>query len=282
MAAGSSSECGPAKDAKAMLQLYNDWDSVCSTKVRFCLYEKGIDWENKRIDLCYYEHLKPEYLALNPTGVVPTLVHDGAVVLESSIINEYIDEVWPDPPLSPADPVARAKMRVWVKFEDDVLHPVIRPASYALMIKPVVAGFSQDEIDAMVRAHPNKERAANWLKTIKEPVDEAAVEAARRNADAALDRMERELAAGGPWLVGDMFTLADIACAPMIDRMEWLMMAGLWRDRPALGAWIERIKQHPAYGQAFPAPSHRLPGPCNPAGQSLYPDAQMVIPATAC
>jgi glutathione S-transferase len=266
-----------------MFELYHDWDSVCSVKVRFCLEEKGVDWIDRRLDLCAYEHITPDYLKLNPNGVVPTLVHDGRPVIESSVINEYIDEVVPAPALKPADPLARAKMRAWVKFEDDALHPSIRPASYALMIKPVVASLPQQTIEQMVRLHPNRDRAANWLKTIKEPVDSSAVAAARSKADAALDRMEGELVQNGPWLAGETFSLADIACAPMIDRMEWLMMAALWSHRPALSDWIERIKARKAYHKAFPDRAHRLPGPLNPAEGSLYPGAgKVVIPSTAC
>ncbi|MDB5531823.1 MAG: uncharacterized protein JWO28_138 [Hyphomicrobiales bacterium] len=261
-----------------MLELYHDWDSVCATKVRFCLYEKGLEWTSRRVDLCAYEHMTPEYLALNPNGVVPTLVHDGNPVIESTIINEYIDDTFPDPPLKPRDPLSRARMRVWVKYEDDVLHPAIRPASYALMIKPVVASLPAETIEQMVRMHPNRDRAANWLKTINEPVDEATIVNARNKADTALDRMERELASNGPWLAGKTFSLADIACAPMIDRMEWLMMAGLWSARPALTDWIARIKERAAYRKAFPDQAHRLPGPRNPTEGSLYPNA---APATA-
>jgi glutathione S-transferase len=217
--------------------------------------------------------MRPEYLEINPNGTVPAMVHNGVPIIESSVMNEYIDEVFDGPSLVPSDPVARARMRVWVKFEDDVLHPAIRPASYALMVRPVVRSMNQEQLEHMMANHPNPDRAENWRRTINAPVDEAAVEAARAKATAAITRMDQSLADGKPWLAGDTFSLADIACAPMIDRMEWLMMAGLWNDMPALKSWIDRVKARPAYAKAFPDTSHRLPGPANPAEGSLYPDA---------
>lgn len=92
-----------------MLELYHDWWSFCSIKARLCLAEKGLAWQSRVIDLMKLEHTKPEYLRLNSNGVVPTLVHDGVPIHESTLINEYLDEVFPDIPLMPKDPVDRAR-----------------------------------------------------------------------------------------------------------------------------------------------------------------------------
>ena len=119
-----------------MLEIYHDWRSFCSIKVRLCIAEKGLTWESRFVDLMKLEHTTPQYLALNPNGVVPTLVHDGIPIHESTLINEYLDEVFPEPALMPASPVDRARARFWVKFEDDVLHPAIRPATFALDDEP--------------------------------------------------------------------------------------------------------------------------------------------------
>ncbi|MEM1103907.1 MAG: glutathione S-transferase family protein, partial [Pseudomonadota bacterium] len=82
-----------------MLALYHSPYSTCSQKVRLCLAEKGLDYEKRDVDLARQEHLTEAYLALNPNGVVPTLVHDDAVVIDSSVICEYLDEVFPETPL---------------------------------------------------------------------------------------------------------------------------------------------------------------------------------------
>ena len=82
-----------------MLELYHAPHSTCSQKVRICLAEKGVEWVDRRLNLATREHLTPEYLAINPNGVVPTLVHDDKIIIDSSVICEYLDEVFPAPRL---------------------------------------------------------------------------------------------------------------------------------------------------------------------------------------
>src|SRR5262245_32702509 len=102
----------------AMIDLYHHGSSVCAAKVRFALGEKRLAWEGHYLDLHKGDQFAPEYLKLNPKGVVPTLVHDGRVIVESTVINEYLDEVSPEAPLKPDNPGARAAMRVWTKAVD--------------------------------------------------------------------------------------------------------------------------------------------------------------------
>ena len=92
-----------------MLTLYDYGNSVCCQKVRITLREKGLDWDAIRVDLFASEQYDPKYLKLNPKGVVPTLVHDGVPVIESTLICEYLDETFPDPPLAPRDAAQRAQ-----------------------------------------------------------------------------------------------------------------------------------------------------------------------------
>ncbi len=86
-----------------MLELYTHPMSPCAQKVRIVLAEKSLDWVAHHVELEDKANLKPAYLALNPLGVVPTLVHDGRPVIESSIICEFLDDSWPEPSLKPAD-----------------------------------------------------------------------------------------------------------------------------------------------------------------------------------
>ena len=114
-----------------MLELYHHNISVCAQKVRLALHEKGIDWEGHHIDLMKGEQTSPEYLAINPRGVTPTLVHDGNPVIESTIILEYLEDAFPELPLRPASALSRARMRVWAKIPDDGLHAACGAISYA-------------------------------------------------------------------------------------------------------------------------------------------------------
>jgi glutathione S-transferase len=240
-----------------MLELYHDWRSFCSVKVRLCLAEKGLPWESRVVNLTNLEQTRPEYLALNPNGVVPTLVHDGVPIHESTIINEYLEEVFPAVPLMPKDPVARARARFWVKYEDDVLHPSVRPATFALFMAPQLARLSDAELAQRVAQHPNRQRAQELAAAARSPLDMEKVEAAKAMMNKALDRLESCLK-DQPWLAGSEYSLADVAAAPFIDRLEELDFAGLWSAKPGVRAWIARVKSRPAYRQAIPENADRF------------------------
>ena len=97
------------------LTLYNFLQSTCSQKVRLSQWEKGLAFEDRTVDHKTREHLHPAYLVPNPNGVVPTLVHDGTVTINSSVIYEYLDEVFPENSLSMSEPVGQAHMRKWLR-----------------------------------------------------------------------------------------------------------------------------------------------------------------------
>ncbi len=95
-----------------MLELYHHGSSVCAAKVRLALAEKGLQWQGHYVDILKGDQFNPEYIKLNPKAVVPTLVHDGYVLQESTVICEYIDDVFAELPLKPADAAGRARMRL--------------------------------------------------------------------------------------------------------------------------------------------------------------------------
>lgn len=241
-----------------MLELYHDWRSFCSIKVRLCLAEKRLAWTSHGVDLLRLEHLRPEYLRLNPNGVVPTLLHDGSAIHESTIINEYLDEVFPEVPLVPRDSFLRARMRYWVKYEDDVLHPAIRPATLALLMGHALAALRDDQLDSLLEAHPSKQRAQQLRQAARLQVDAAHVESARDQILRALERLESQLAQTR-YLGCDQFTLADVAAAPFIDRIEELRFADLFSGFSGVRRWTELIKSRPSYLLALPRNEQRFP-----------------------
>ena len=110
-----------------MIELYHHGSSVCAAKVRFTLGEKHLAWQGHYLDILKGDQFAPDYQKLNPKAVVPTLIHDGNVIVESTVINEYIDETFPDMSLKPKSPVERAEMRVWTKAVDEnCILPVAR------------------------------------------------------------------------------------------------------------------------------------------------------------
>ena len=137
-----------------VLTLYNAPQSTCSQKVRFTLKEKGLEYAEHKLDLFKGDQLTPEYKAINPNGVVPSLVHDGEPVIDSSVIIEYLDELFPEPGLVPAEPINRAHMREWMRFFEEVPAPAIRVPSYNLVFLRHFQGMTEEEFIAFGESKP--------------------------------------------------------------------------------------------------------------------------------
>lgn len=248
-----------------VIELYHNWDSFCSFKVRLALEEKGLAWTDRHINLMTFENLRPDYLKINPHGLVPTLLDDGQAIFESTFINEYLDDKYPATPLRPADPKETARMRAWVKHEEDELFLAVRPASLNLMMKQVYARYDEQELDAYLAHHPRPYLIGRLKKMFRAPYDAEAVEQARHKLRRAFQRMDETLRSA-PWLAGRRYSLADIAAAPVIDRVRRLGMVDLWRDMKDLTDWIRRLEARPAYTAAMPRDEFRLPAPKRPIG----------------
>lgn len=232
-----------------MFELYHNDKSTCSQKVRLCLAEKRLDWVSRHVDIAAQQNLTPEYLALNPNGVVPTLVHDGVAIIESTVICEYLDELHPhEPRLSPADPVGRARMRVWLRYIDEVPSMAIRVPTFQNVILPRYQKMSQAEFDAFVERNPLRKPFLKRMGRTGFSRDdyEGALEQLRQS----LTRMEAALS-NGAFLVGAQYTIADLCQAPILQRLEDLGMAEMWRDQPRVADWYARLKARPAYAAAF-------------------------------
>jgi glutathione S-transferase len=245
----------------ALIELYHFWDSFCSFKVRICLEEKSLSWTSHYIDLMAFENLTPSYLAVNKKAVVPTLRYDDTLIPESSIINEFLDDRYPEPSLRPADPIARARMRYWVNVEEEELFTAVRPASLNLMMKQAFAKYSEADLDKLLAGHPRPHLIPTLKKMFLGPPDRNAVEQSRKSLRATLNRMDQELHKSGPWLAGGTYSLADIAAAPAIDRIRRLKMADLWENLPAVKDWVERLTSRAAYKKASPPDQFRMPTP---------------------
>jgi glutathione S-transferase len=232
------------------LELYNAPQSTCSQRVRFVLNAKSLAFAEHRLDLFAGDQLKPEYLVLNPNGVVPTL-HDGAPITDSSVIMEYLEEVFPDRrPFVPAEPLARARMRALVRFIDEVPTPAIRIPSYNLAFLPHFQSMSETEFQALADAKPL--RREFLLRMGRSGFPEADMNEALGRLRRAVARMDEQVQkTGGPWLLGTPLTLADIAVMPVVVRMADIGLDHLWAERPAIARWLEAIRTDPAFGPTY-------------------------------
>ncbi|HTY68002.1 MAG TPA: glutathione S-transferase family protein [Alphaproteobacteria bacterium] len=238
-----------------MIELYHHGSSVCAAKVRFALAEKGVEWTGHYIDILKGEQFDPAYLRINPKAVVPTLVHDGHVIVESTVICEYIDEVFPDPPLKPATPVARAEMRQWTKAVDELLHPACGEITFACSHRHTVSRLGPEGVARFLASTPPISVTAGWHERKKEIVRlglaAPGIDKSLRLYDAYLQKMEDALATRC-WLAGDAFSLADIALTPYVTRLDMMSMSEMWTaSRPRLADWYERIKARPTYKPQF-------------------------------
>src|SRR6202022_2751050 len=190
--------------------LYNAPQSTCSQRVRFVLNAKKLPFDEVKLDLLAGDQLKPEYLALNPNGVVPTLDHDGAIVVDSSVIVEYLDEVAPQPEnFTPTAPAARAHMRALMRFIDEMPAAAVRVPTFNLAFLPRFAAMSEEEFLAFAESKPLRKEfmLAMGRKGFPEKDMDAAMQRLRRT----YERMDTEIEkSGGPWLLGSDITLADI------------------------------------------------------------------------
>lgn len=210
--------------------------------MRLVLSEKGLQWRENLLNLRKGDQFAPEYLKLNPKAVVPTLVHDGRVIRESSIINEYVDQVFPEPPLKPADPYLRASMRLLIKIFDDDVHPSVGALVFATALRHQMKEMkSPEELEKHLRqiADPRRrERQRLGIELgLKSPAAQDAIVTLRK----VIAEMEGRLD-DSPWLAGNSYSLADAAAAPYIVRMEAIGLGPMWSRSSVIPEWLKRVE----------------------------------------
>lgn len=235
------------------LILYHSWKSSASRRVRLFMEEKGLAYDAREIDLARQEQHSAEYLRLNPRGVVPAVIHNGRVLHESGTICEYLDTIYPDPPLRPADPYDRALMRNWVRHVDGLIGNLIR-FNWRHGIQKRAEALSDAELAELMARIPSAERREAWRRVARDPYTEEELGEARANLVAMLDEMEDMMLDG--WLIGGAYSLADIAVVPFVMRIseEIAPDALAVAARPKVAAWWERIRSRPAFERARFAP----------------------------
>ncbi len=205
-------------------ELYGYRISVFSWIARWTLAEKGVAYRWVEVNP-FAEDVPPAYLALNPFCRVPTLVDDGFTLYETGAITEYIDDAFDGPPLMPATPADRARVRQFIAL-------VAGEAYWPLVRQVFVHGSSRATTD--------------------EPPDEGELAVGLQRSGAILAALER-LAGDGPFLVGERLTLADLHLAPMISYFcEAPAGARLLGACPALSRWSAQICERALYQKTRP------------------------------
>lgn len=256
-----------------MFELYYFHGATCGLKARLAFAEKGVDYKAhvvERADL-----RKSDYLALNRNGVVPTVVHDGNVLTESSVIINYLDDVGDGPSLKPDNPLGVAQMWWWMKRADECL-PLIGITTYTISMRPQILKKSPEDLQAYIDTIPNAATRARRAKIIELGFDNPDLPGAIKGLDQMLGDMESALE-NNEWLAGKEYSLADTAMTPLIKRLDELECRGLWEEtRPKLTDWWKRIKARPAYKACLGS----TPNPEEPqhreAGKKAWPSVEKI------
>ena len=237
-----------------MLELHHFPFSTCSQKVRLVLAEKGLDFDSREVNLMAGEQHDPAYVALNPNHVVPTLVHDGHALIESTLINEYLDEAFPDPPLQPSDALGRHRARLWTKHLDEKVHSATAVVTFSVGPRNAILQQPAEVREANLAAIVDPIERAARRSVIEHGVDAPEFAGALRRMIGLVDRMEAALARR-PWLGGDSFGLADAAALPYVLRLDHLGMTPLVSGpaRPGVADWTARVCARPAFAVAVGA-----------------------------
>ena len=229
-----------------MLELYHFGPVANSLTPLLCLLEKGLPFENRLLNSRLWEHHSPEFQRLNPEGMVPILVHDGKVVRESTVINEYLDSVFPEVPLRRADPWLRAEMRVLTKFVDEYFCPALTIIG-AHAATPFASRIDKQEMAQILARMPNEEVRRKWEIVSASGYSEEQLADARRRLQVCVRRSESQLEHGGEWLLPGEYSLADIKWFSMMPALP-RMVPELCNAEvsPRTIAWLDRMNGRPA------------------------------------
>ena len=242
------------------LTLYHAEPVANSAKVLIPLHEKGLPFESRYIDLSKYEQHEPWFVAINPEGQVPVLDHDGFIVTQTTVINEYLEDAFPEaPPLRPNTPQGNARMRYWNKFIDEHVMNYVSIHGWTRRVAYFAQSTDAETFEKMVARIPLVEQQRKWRKA-RDGFDQAELDEATRKVRLAVDKVEAQLTET-PWLAGDAFTLADVNfyshCAMMLERL--FPEIGVRSELPRLFDWAARVEARPGVAAALKSEDRTSP-----------------------
>jgi glutathione S-transferase len=241
------------------LKYYHAEPAANSLKSMIPLKEKGLEFESIYVDLHKFEQHSEWFIAINPEGQVPVLDHDGVLITHTTVINEYLEDVFPEVPLRPADPVGRARMRYWNKFVDEHVMNHVSMHGWHRMVGVIARGIDGGEFEKLMERIPLPDQRKKWA-TARSGFSEADLHNATDKIVYALEKIEKTLASS-PWLAGDMYTTADInfyaMCGMMVERMFPELEVGT--KYPRVIDWRERMNARPGVQAGLQMPDHTNP-----------------------
>jgi glutathione S-transferase len=251
-----------------MLELYSAPESLCSQKVKLVLSEKNLEWKSHLLNLLTFENLHPSYIQLNPKGVVPTLIHDDIVVTDSATIIQYLDERFPHPKLTPVELALQEKMRGWIELQNqfpmrELMYGNFRGIEGSVLRRSVQ--IKQNLLPRLMQIHPELqaqyeaklEDVRQWNSLVQSRKE---IDSINRKVEPMLTQLEAQLTQT-EWLCGVTYSLADVVWTATLNWLENLRFGSLWADntRPALNAYINRLKARPSFKAVIQSDEMPLP-----------------------
>jgi glutathione S-transferase len=232
------------------LKLHHNALSSCSQKVRLVLAEKQLQWDSVELNLQRGDQFAPDYLKLNPTAVVPTLEDKGNVYIESSLINEYLEDAYPGISLRPRTAEARYRMNSLVKIIDDIQHPACSVITYAIGLRPLMLkNNTPEQLEKLLENVPDPLRRENRRAVLHEGIAASVFRDAYRTYVGVLKKADASLR-DSPWLAGTDFSLADCAFLPYVLRLEHLGQKAFIDALPGLARWYQALQARPSFHDA--------------------------------
>ena len=247
------------------LKYYHAEPMANSLKSMIPLKEKGLAYESVYVDLHKFEQHSDWFTAINPEGQVPVLDHDGIIITHTTVINEYLEDVFPDAqpasgPLRPRDPAGAARMRYWNKFVDEHVMNHVSMHGWHRMVGVIARNIEDGTYEELLAHIPLPDQRKKWA-TARSGFSEADLANASDKIDYALARIEAQLGAT-EWLAGETYTLADINfyahCGAMVHRM--FPEKDVDARYPRIAAWRERVTARPAVAEALEGEDRTQPG----------------------
>lgn len=240
-----------------MLELYYFENSICSERALMAFAEKSVtDWVPHHIHLFEHQQFDPEYLKLNPKAQVPTLVHDGEIIRESSLIADYLDDLYPHPPLKPTKISEVAQMREWIKESDEAGYEGVASLSFVIVFRAKLMAMSETARESYWAGQTVLERTQRQQSCVFEGLSSPYALRAIATWERVFSKLNETMSDDRSWIMGEQFTLADLNLAPFVARLDGLKLVKPWlAEYPHAQKWWSAVKKRPSYIEARVGPS---------------------------
>jgi glutathione S-transferase/GST-like protein len=234
-----------------MVEVYTWEPSANSGKPLLCLHQKRVPFTHHYIDMGLREQHEPAYLAINPAGTIPTIVHNGLTLTESTPAMEYIDDAFDGPPLRPADPLLRWRMRWILRVMDNSVCPALAMVASNANAAPRFRDTPEEEKEAALAKIPDPARRRTWELLMRDATPAEEIEESKRRVDQGLALLERMLAEY-PYLAGPEFSLADIGVIATFYHLPVSRPDDVREElTPHLWSWLKRCHARPGLRAGF-------------------------------